>query len=240
MAMELSGPRPIVIEPPFVATFFRTEPSNFTISTGIFLTSRIGSNEIRTAPGNKLRKPTSRLVQANDDDGYVVLTTVFIRAAYQSLGGNPNTGDLSQNRGDLVFRHHSRQPVRTEQQRVAREQFNFVSVYVHAFFRSQCPRQKALQFAGGGLLMTHQPVAHLLGDKRMIRGQLLKRIRPEQVGTGIADVGQAQAGSTNTRRYDRGSHSTASRITHSVLMNLSIGHLDGTNQRVRPVRRLRR
>src|SRR5205807_5665867 len=116
MAMELSGPRPIVMEPAFVESFCRTEPSNLTISKVIFVHL---SNEIRATPGDELRKPAFRLT--DDDHGNVILTAVFIRPVDQPLRGNPNSGRLRQNPCNLVFRHHSCQAVRAKQECVARE-----------------------------------------------------------------------------------------------------------------------
>src|SRR5207253_1924788 len=57
------------------------------------------------------------------------------------------------------------------------------------------------------------------------------------VGPAIADMNQAQAAAGYSRRDDRGPHSPTRRVAHSLLMNLAIGQLDGTNQRVRLLRK---
>src|SRR5437660_2067763 len=108
MAMELSGLRPIVIEPPLVGTFCRMEPSNFTIRTGIFVHLSKYSSEIRTAPGKKPCKPAFRLGNTNDDYSDVIVTAVFIGSLHQPFCGNPNIGSLRQNSANFIFGHHAR------------------------------------------------------------------------------------------------------------------------------------
>src|SRR4029077_9656287 len=121
MAMELSGARPIVMEPPFVETFCNTESSNFTMSKDTFVhLQKVRSNEISAAPRNKFRKPAfERSPDTDDQNCDVIVTATFIRAAYEPFRGALNTGSLRQKPSNLVFRYHAGEPIGTEQQRIA-------------------------------------------------------------------------------------------------------------------------
>ena len=89
-----------------------------------------------------------------------------------------------------------------------------------------------MKLAGCRLLVRHQPMANLLGDQGVIRGELFQHIGAQEIRPAIAHVGESQAAADDVNGDNRGPHTARACVTHGLLVNFAIREFDRADQSI--------
>src|SRR5579864_9036516 len=182
-------------------------------------------------PTTQPREPTfGNGFHAHHDSGHVVGAAVFVRQIDKFFGGSFRIDFGLKRAGDFRLGNHSRKTVRTKQENVAGKKRLLFSVDFNFLLCAEGAKKNALHVAAFGFGKSQNTAANLLGDKRMIAGELLQAAGAEKIGAAVTDVRNAQFVVFNPSGGEGCAHAALLGIGFRGFKNFSIGEINGARK----------
>ena len=145
-------------------------------------------------------------LDAEEDDGDVVLAAAGVGRAHELSGGVVEGRRGGEDAEDVVVRHHRREPVGAEEEEVARLGLDRGRVDVDLGIGAERARDHRALRVGVGLLGREPSAPHEVADERVVLGQLLQLAVADPVRARVADVAERDPSAREEGRRHRRPH----------------------------------
>ena len=184
----------------------------------------------RGGVGRRLAGALAGLVEAQHDDGDVVVAALVLGLADELAGDPPGVVDRRQDGRERLLGDHRVEAVAAEHDGVAGPQLERARVDLDPRLGAQGPAQDAAVRVRQGRLGREVAGAHHLADQGVVVGDLLEPLVAPEVQAAVADVGELEAVVAEQRRRERGAHAGVGPVGARALIDAGVGGEGGVGQ----------
>ena len=159
------------------------------------------------------------LAQPEQHDRDVVLAAALVGSSDERIGGGVEVVGAAQDRAHLVVRDHRGEPVRAEQEEVARAAGDGIGVHLHVGLGAQRPGDDRALRMVLGRLRRDLPAALELGHQRVVARELLELAVAEAVGAAVAHVAEADLVAVHLGGGQRRAHAAPRLVGHRQVVD---------------------